>query len=94
MRKVFEKISNYLSKIEVDKWMHFNLVMLISFIITEILKVCNLGCAYSLIAGFAFGTAVGIIKELWDKKNGEKFDWMDIKADVFGATIGAIMGVL
>lgn len=94
MRKFFEKISTCLSKIEVDKWMHFDAVLMIAFFVTAILKLCGVEKTLALTAGFVAGIGTGLAKEIWDKKSGESFDFADIKADVYGATAGAIMGAL
>ena len=94
MRKFFEKISDYLSKIEVDKWEHFDASVLIAFVVTVLLKACGVKQPYSLLIGFTVGVIAGFAKEIWDKKSGEKFDWQDIKADALGSVVGAVMGTI
>lgn len=94
MRKFFEKISDYLSNIEVDKWKHFDATVLIAFIVTVMLKACGVKQPYSILIGFTVGVIAGFAKEIWDRNSGGKFDWQDIKADVYGATAGALMGTI
>lgn len=94
MRKIFEKISGFLSKIEVDKWMHFDAVLFISFVAAKVLKFCGADTATAVMAGFVVGIGTGLAKEIWDRNSGGKFDWQDIKADVYGATAGALMGTI
>ena len=94
MRKLFEKIAGWLSGIGVDKWIHFDAVLFISFIIAKILKLCGTDTATAMMAGFTVGVIAGFAKEIWDRNSGGKFDWQDIKADVYGATAGALMGTI
>ena len=94
MRKIFEKISGFLSKIEVDKWMHFDAVLFISVVAAKVLKFCGADTATAVMAGFVVGIGTGLAKEIWDKKSGESFDFADIKADVYGAVTGAVAGAI
>ena len=94
MRMRFSAYSDYLLYIEVDKWEHFDASVLIAFVVTVLLKACGVKQPYSLLIGFTVGVIAGFAKEIWDKKSGESFDFADIKADVYGATAGALMGTI
>ena len=81
-------------KIASDKIKHFTACALVSFI-TSIAEVI-LGATFShaLIAGFIAGVAVGVGKEYGDKcAPGNRWDWMDIAADVLGSVLGAAIGL-
>lgn len=88
MRKLYEKLVGSLSTIPVDKYIHCVVSMIVASILMHILP-------FSRIAGFVssvlLAIAVGVAKELYDKKDYGLFDKKDIYADIIGAFFGALM---
>ena len=73
-----------------DKLLHF----ICCFAIAVVMAVLN-GWQGVILMGFmnsfAIGVAIGVGKEYGDSQaKGNKWDWMDIVADVAGALIGAL----
>lgn len=89
------KLTERLAKFGTDKWMHITASLILANIITRCLRRCKVGCFLALCIGFSVSLAIGICKELYDRyKEKEIFDWGDIKADVVGAAIGSVLGVI
>lgn len=90
---VYATIRERLAGIGVDKYIHFGACQLLAWAVSKTVEAF-LPQPYALMAGFATALAVGLGKEFYDRRQpGNRFDWLDIKADVLGACVGAIMSL-
>lgn len=89
-----EMIRGYLDTIGKDKYMHFGACAALSWLVARIGLALGLQSPFAQMLGFGAGVIVGFGKELYDRY-GRKgtFDWLDIKADVFGSFAGAAMSL-
>lgn len=90
---VYGMIRERLAGIGVDKYIHFGACQLLAWAVSRAVSAFQ-PLPYALMAGFVVAVLVGFGKELYDNRQpGNRFDWLDIKADVFGACAGAIMSL-
>lgn len=78
-----------------DKVAHFVacwLIVCVAVIVLDGALGVDVGWARAL--GFALAVIVGVVKELWDKSHGGKFDLGDLLADALGAVAGVLMSLL
>ena len=88
------KITQYISSIGTDKYMHFLVCEVLAWLIARVLRLCGVDQWAAMAVGFGVAVAVGVSKELYDRYvQHEVFDWQDIVADVIGAVVGAIMSL-
>lgn len=90
---VYGMIRERLAGIGVDKYIHFGAGQLLAWVDSKAVSAFQ-PLPYALMAGFAVAVLIGFGKELYDRREpGNWFDWLDIKADMFGACAGAIMSL-
>lgn len=88
MKKIYEKFVDFLSTIPVDKYIHCIVSMIVASILMHILPF---GSIVGFVLSVLLAIAVGVAKELYDKKDYGLFDKKDIYADIIGAFIGTLM---
>ena len=91
-----------------DKILHFGVCALVALVATMILAGCvrieqcmavlgDLGAYDGTCSsgGFLCGVCIGVGKEYGDKVNPyDGWDWYDLFADIVGASVGAVIGML
>lgn len=89
-----------------DKILHFGVCALVAFVSVIALSACvriehfvSGNCEYCkgacVLGGFLCGVYLGVGKEYGDKVNPyDGWDWYDLLADIVGATVGAVIGML
>lgn len=88
MKKIYDKFVYFLSTIPVDKYIHCIVSMIVASILMNILPF---GGIAGFVSSVLLAIAVGVAKELYDKKDYGQFDKKDIYADIIGAFLGALM---
>ena len=78
----------------IDKWYHRAACLFMSFAIAGVATTLGMSVIPAAITAVGTATIAGIIKESFDKKRGETFDWYDLLADVEGAVVGTVVGCL
>lgn len=90
MKKIIEKIIQWLSQWNKDKVLHLLLTMLVALTAASISNVCGgngvQNCAAAFFAGFVAGVAKEIYDE-WRTGGSEESDWA---ADVVGIVIALV----
>lgn len=80
MRKYWDKIVEFLSKIPLDKWMHFCAGLIIAALFTIVFHAGAFAILFAFLAGF--------IKEFCDSwKDDDQWDWLDLIATTCGGLI-------
>ncbi len=77
-------------KIGQDKIFHMTTCFLILMSVTAI-SLHSHGKLAAILLGAGISLFAGVAKELFDKWRGEKFDWVDVLADVAGIAIGIMI---
>jgi uncharacterized protein YfiM (DUF2279 family) len=78
-----------------DKWFHRGFSGFISMAVTGVMTTFGVNVLLSCIVGFFAAFLCGVGKEVYDaSQEGGKWDWYDLLADVEGAVLGTILGVL
>ena len=99
MRKIIEiydKVAEWLGSWGSDKWLHFGVGMVASFVFAKILMLTTTdarmtACAMSCIGAAAF---VGLVKEVCDAMRGGVFDPKDLLFTLAGGALGALLYLL
>lgn len=90
MKKVYVRLVGVLSAIPVDKYIHCVVTMIIA---SAFMHILPFGWLTRYIVSVLLTIAIGVLKELYDKKDYGLFDRKDIYADVAGAVLGALMAI-
>ena len=61
---------------------------------TSALLVVDINILLKLWLALVAALAVGIAKELWDRKHGGVASWHDVICDVIGLTLGSLIAIL
>ena len=91
MRKIFDKIR----EIRLDDWMHFTMSLVLCYVLATLLMLLvpreslPRFCVASVAVVLAVGA--GVYKEVIIDEN---VSFADLRADLFGAVVGAIMSWL
>lgn len=79
-------IDEIAERIEKDKLLHFTFSMIAMRLFLAVVSKSFFSCFLTAILVLS----VGVLKELYDKKRGQKFDKNDLIADLFGVLFGLI----
>lgn len=93
MRELYNKFANWICHFESDKYMHFIVSMLLTFLIGILIAaIFHDGLAIAATIGCIATIIVGATKEILDFFfEGEIPDIKDLTADFFGCLIGFFM---
>ena len=85
MRKIWNKIVAFISKVPYDKWLHFicGLIIAAFFNIVLGMKVCIVPAIF-----------LGFCKEFFDKWTSDQWDWWDFVATVSGGLVIQLFAIL
>lgn len=91
--EIWDKVAEWLGSFGSDKWLHFGVGMVVSFVFAKILMLTTadarmLACAMSGIGAAAF---VGLVKEVCDTFRGGSFDPKDLLFTLSGGALGALL---
>lgn len=94
--EIYDKVAEWLGSFGSDKWLHFGVGMVASFVFAKILMLTTadarmLACAMSGIGAAAF---VGLVKEVCDAMRGGTFDPKDLLFTLSGGALGALLYML
>lgn len=94
MKKIIDKIIQWLAHWPKDKVMHFALSFVIAIIAGCFMKICG-GDKWDITAAAWFaGFFAGVIKEVYDEYRHGDSDEKDWAADVVGTTLGTIVALI
>lgn len=79
-------IDEIAERIEKDKLLHFTFSMIVMRLLLAVVSKSFFSCFLTAIIVLS----VGFLKELYDKKRGQKFDKNDLIADLLGVLFGLI----
>ena len=83
MKKIYNKIANFLCSFTSDKYVHFIVCMILVQLISLFIPVL-----YAMLIVFI----LGLCKEIFDsKQKDDKFDIKDLLADNLGIVIGGLI---
>lgn len=83
MKKLYNKIANFLCSFTSDKYVHFIVCMILVQLIALFIPVL-----YAMLIVFI----LGLSKEIFDsKQQDDKFDVKDLLADILGIIIGGLI---
>ena len=83
MKKIYNKIANFLCSFTSDKYVHFIVCMILVQLISLFISVL-----YAMLIVFI----LGLCKEIFDsKQKDDKFDIKDLLADNLGIVIGGLI---
>lgn len=95
--KIYDKIAEWLCSFGSDKWLHFIIGLLISYLmarLAEVLGLCirfeNCHARYAMIGILVAGIA-GAIKEIIDITRRKEGDEMDVRFTAIGGITGSIL---
>lgn len=91
-----KKVTEWLSNIDKDKWMHFTICLIVSLLVGIEAKFLfpELSAAEIACASWIVGWLVGFGKEIYDEikyKGSDPYDWA---ADFLGSTLGTLIVLL
>lgn len=78
----------------VDKWMHIVLIMVVAWLVSLVFLPFGLSKAARALLGVLAGIAVGIGKELYDKKTTGVVEKNDLIADGIGLVLYFLISVV
>ena len=87
MRKIIDKITDWLVKWGIDVYIHIICVMCVALVVTDACLICGAGSIQSGCIGAFVGLIAGFLKEVYDKKTTGIFDAKDLVADLIGAVL-------
>lgn len=79
-------IDELAERIEKDKLLHFTFSMIVMRLLLAVVSKSFFSCFLTAILVLSLGS----LKELYDKKRGQKFDKNDLIADLLGVLFGLI----
>lgn len=79
-------IDEIAERIKKDKLLHFTFSMIVMRLLLAVVSKSFFSCLLTAILVLS----VGFLKELYDKKRGQKFDKNDLIADLLGVLFGLI----
>lgn len=90
MKKLYKEIAALLESVPSDKYIHYNVCLLIAY---AIMRVLPLPTWMRYILAVTITILVGIGKEVYDYFDYGLFDKKDLLADCVGAVTGATLGI-
>lgn len=90
---MMKKLWHLINKVEMDKWAHlFVCLLIVTSIGFWVSLTFNGDTDTSIIIGALSAIALGIAKEIRDSHiEGNFFSWEDFLADIIGTAIGAVL---
>ena len=88
---MMKKLITGLASIPVDKWMHAVASMLIAVFLYKLFALTGMPLMMTLIVSLALTVGIGVMKEVWDKKNNGSPEARDIVADIIGVVVGVLL---
>ena len=85
---LYDKINEKICGFDRDRYVHFIILLLISFISAKLLSYCT---SYSLLISLGITIIISVGKEIWDSQRGDIFDTHDLLADALGMITGCLM---
>ena len=94
--EIYDRMAEWLGQWGSDKWLHFGVGMVASFVFAKILQLTTTdarmtACAFGGIGAAAF---VGLAKEVCDAMRGGAFDPKDLLFTLAGGALGALLYLL
>lgn len=90
MKKLYKKIAALLESVPTDKYIHYNVCLLIACVIMRTLPLPTWA---RYILAVTITILIGIGKEVYDYFDYGLFDRKDLLADCVGAVTGATLGI-
>ena len=92
MRKIYDKMTDWLAGYGVDKYLHLMACLLITFAAAVLVRAVfrEDGCV-SAGTGACAVMATGFFKEWWDNSTTGDFSFSDLAFDAAGCLTGAVM---
>ena len=87
---MMKKLITGLASIPVDKWMHAVVSMLIAVFLYKLFALTGMPLM-TLIVSSVLTVGIGIVKEVWDKKNNGSPEARDVVADLIGVALGILL---
>lgn len=88
---MMKKLITGLASIPVDKWMHAVVSMLIAVFLYKLFALTGMPLMITLIVSSALTVGIGVMKEVWDKKNNGSPEARDVVADLIGVALGILL---
>lgn len=88
---MMKKLITGLASIPVDKWMHTVVSMLIAVFLYKLFALTGMPLMMTLIVSSVLTVGIGIVKEVWDKKNNGSPEARDVVADLIGVALGILL---
>lgn len=92
-----KKLAEWLCSFSSDKYVHYIVCLIGTLLVSKILVLlCHCPAYKGAVAAAIVFFFIGLFKEFFDTiyENLEKYDWHDVKADVFGLITGALLSFL
>ena len=87
MRKIVDKISNWLVSFGIETYLHILCTMIIAAIIARVCVFTGAERSLGCILGAMAGLIIGFIKEIYDNKSTGVFEGKDILANLIGTVL-------
>lgn len=92
-----KKLAEWLCSFSSDKYVHYIVCLIGTLLVSKILVLlCHCPTYKGAVTAAIVFFFIGLFKESFDTiyENLEKYDWHDVKADVFGLITGALLSFL
>lgn len=90
MKKLYKKIAALLESVPSDKYIHYNVCLVIACVI---MRVLPLPTWLRFVIAVSATILIGVAKEVYDYFDYGLFDCKDLLADCAGAVTGATLGI-
>lgn len=94
--RVYDKVAAWLCSWGSDKWLHFGVGVVASFVFAKILQLTTADAKMTACAlsGIGAATFVGLVKEVCDAMRGGAFAPKDLLFTLSGGAFGALLYLL
>lgn len=92
-----KKLAEWLCSFSSDKYVHYIVCLIGTLVMSKIIVLlCHCPAYKGAVTAAVVFFFIGLFKESFDTiyENLEKYDWYDVKADVFGLITGALLSLL
>ena len=92
-----KKLAEWLCSFSSDKYVHYIVCLIGPLLVSKILVLlCHCPAYKGAVTAAIVFFFIGLFKESFDTiyEKLERFDWHDVKADVFGLITGALLSLL